>query len=67
MAAVEIVLSVLVAAIVLPVILFVAAQRWAVMSPRFGRWMDGNASRVSPRLGRWLRDDTRVRHDRRDT
>jgi uncharacterized membrane protein YbaN (DUF454 family) len=56
---VEIVLALVVAVIVLPVFLFVAAQRWAMVSPRFGRWLDRSASRISPRLGRWVSDPSR--------
>lgn len=63
MVVVEIVVALLIAVIVLPVILFAAAQRWAVVSPRFGRWMDERASRLSPRLGRWFRDPSRDRKD----
>jgi hypothetical protein len=62
---VEIVLALLVAVIVLPVILFAGAQRWASVFPRFGRWIDQRASRLSPRLGRWFSDPTRDRKDPR--
>jgi hypothetical protein len=55
----EIVLAVVVAVIVLPVFLFVGAQRWATVSPHFGQWMDKRASRISPRVGRWFADETR--------
>jgi hypothetical protein len=60
---VEIVLAFVVAVIVLPVFLFAAAQRWATVSPRFGRWLDRSASRLSPRLGRWVSDPSRVQQD----
>ena len=55
----EIILAIVVAVIVLPVFLFVGAQRWATVSPGFGRWMDERASRISPRVGRWFADETR--------
>jgi hypothetical protein len=58
---VEILLAGVVAAIVLPVFLFAGAQRMATISPRFGRWMDERASRVSLRLGSWFADETRDR------
>lgn len=60
---VEIVLALVVVMIVLPVFLFAGAQRWAMVSPRFGRWLDRTASRLSPRLGRWVSDPTRDRQD----
>ncbi|MFZ2112323.1 MAG: hypothetical protein WAU77_01180 [Solirubrobacteraceae bacterium] len=56
---VEILLAVVVAAVVLPVLLFAGLQRVASVSPRFGRWMDKRASRISPRVGRWFHDETR--------
>jgi hypothetical protein len=60
---VEIVLALAVAVIVLPVLLFTAAQKWATVSPRFGRWMDRSATRLSPRLGHLVRDPSRDRQD----
>jgi hypothetical protein len=57
--ALEIILAVVVAIIVLPVFFFVGVQRWATISPRFGRWVDERAARISPRVGRWFADETR--------
>jgi hypothetical protein len=60
---VEIAVALLIAVVALPVILFAGAQRWASVSPRFGRWMDQRASRLSPRLGRRFSDPTRDNKD----
>jgi hypothetical protein len=54
---VEIVVTVVAAVVLVPLLLFVAVQRWAAVCPRFGRWIDKRATRVSPRLGRWIRDE----------
>jgi hypothetical protein len=56
---IEIALSVAIAIVVLPVVMFAGAQRLAAVLPRFGRWMDARASRISPRVGAWFRDETR--------
>ena len=60
---VQIILAIALAAVILPVVLFAAAQRWSTISPRLGRWMDERATRVSPRLGSFFRDETRERND----
>ncbi len=59
--ALQIVLAAALAAVALAVFLFAAAQRWATVSPRFGRWMDARTTRISPRLGRLFHDETRER------
>jgi hypothetical protein len=56
---IELVLAIIVAAVVLPVLLFAGLQQIASISPCFGRWMDERALRISPRVGSWFHDETR--------